>query len=329
MTAAKKKQKNPDPSVLIAVDGSRPSLAAVEYAARLTGLVPNMEFMLLNVLPQVPPMMQTESKTDGQMRTRLKKLETVNRKKGDELLEKAKLHLQEHGVAEKRIRTKISKRHSGLAKDIINEAEMGRYDALIIGRRGLTRTQQVFMGSVSNQLIQHAANVPLWIVDGKVPKAKVLVAVDGSEASLRAVDHVAFILSNNSDAQVDFLHVTPKLQSFCAIDLGRASDQWNGGEEELEALEEEFLRNDNVCLDDFMAKAIRILSKAGFSSDRIKIIEREISMGIARTIVKAAKDGGYSTLVLGRRGLGKSSFLGSTSDRVIRRASDLAVWLVN
>ena len=327
--AAKKKQNHPDPSVLIAVDGSRPSMAAVEYAARLTRLVPNMEFMLLNVMPQVPPIMKTEAKTDGQMLARLKKLEAANRKKGDEMLAKAKQHLFEKGVTEERIRTKASKRHSGLAKDIINEAELGRHDALIIGRRGLTRTQQVFMGSVSNQLIQHAANVPLWIVDGKVPKPKVLVAVDGSEASLRAVDHVAFILANNPEAQVDFLHVTPKLQTFCAIDLGRASDQWDEAEEDLEALEEEFLREDNVCLDDFMEKAVRILSKAGFSAKRIKIIEREISMGIARTIVKAAKDGGYSTLVLGRRGLGKSSFLGSTSDRVIRRASNLAVWLVN
>jgi nucleotide-binding universal stress UspA family protein len=326
---AKKKQNSPDPSVLIAIDGSRPSSAAVEYAAHLTRLVPNMEFMLLNVMPQVPPILQTESKTDGQMRTRLKKLEAANRKKGGEMLEKAKLQLKEYGVPEERIRTKTSKRHSGLAKDIINEAELGKYDALIIGRRGLTRTQQVFMGSVSNQLIQHAANVPLWIVDGKVSKPKVLVAVDGSEASLRAVDHVAFVLANNPEAQVDFLHVTPKLQTFCAIDLGRASDQWDEAENDLEALEQEFLREDNVCLDDFMEKAIRILSKAGFSEKRIKILEREISMGIARTIVKAAKDGGYSTLVLGRRGMGKSSFLGSTSDRVIRRASNLAVWLVN
>jgi nucleotide-binding universal stress UspA family protein len=32
---------------------------------------------------------------------------------------------------------------------------------------------------------------------------------------------------------------------------------------------------------------------------------------------------------MGRRGLGKSFFLGSVSDKVIRSVSDMAIWLVN
>lgn len=317
------------PCVLIAVDGSGKSLQAADYVARMTKLIPNLEVVLMYVTPQIPPIYQAEAKKDGQMRKRLKELEKANYEKAEEILADAKKHLIENGIKKERIGVKIRKRISGLAKDIITEAELGRFDALIVGRRGITRTQELFMGSVTNQIIQHSANIPVWIIDGKVQKPKVLVAVDGSEASLRAVDHVAFMLGGNPDAIIDFLHVTPKLQSYCAIDLNGGDHHWHSDESELGAIESEFLREDEICLDDFNRKAIAILRKAGFTTDQIKIEEREITLGVARTIVKAADEGDYGTIVIGRRGLGKSSFLGSISDRVIRRAADKAIWLVN
>jgi len=316
-------------SVLIAVDGSRPSMQAVDYTVHMTRLIKDLGFVILYVLPQTPPLFRKEAETDGQMKRRLKALEKANQEKGLDIVNQAKEHLLSRGIPAERIETRLRKRHSGLAKDIINEGELGRFDALVVGRRGLTWSQELFMGSVSNQLIQHASNIPLWMVDGKVLKPKVLAAVDGSEASLRAVDHIAFMLGHNPEAVVDFLHVTPKLQSYCSINLTNHQDQWAVQETELESMEEEFLREDSVCIDDFNHRAVKILKQAGFDQKRIKVEEREVSLGVARTIIKAAQEGGYGTIVVGRRGMGKSSFLGSVSDRVIRRAANLAVWVVN
>ena len=316
------------PSVMLATDGSDSSSRALDYALGMTRLVPDIRFILVNVLPQIPPFLRTEAERDGGVLRKLRQVESANRRKAQEVLEQAREYLRERGIADEQVETRIRPRISGLAKDIINEAEMGRFDALIVGRRGLTRTQEVFMGSVTNQLIQHAANVPLWINDGAVSDPKVLVAIDGSEASLRAVDHVSFILGGNPDARVDFVHVTPRIQSFCAIDFARHDTVWEelSGMEQLEA---EFRREDAGCVDDFFSKAVGILVQAGFSRHRIDINRREITLGVARTIIQAAKEGGYGTIVVGRRGFGRSSFLGSISDRVIRRAENLAVWLVN
>ena len=317
------------PCVLVSVDGSRPSLQAVDYVASLTRLIPDLKFVLVYILPQPPQLYTVEAKTDGQMRTKLKKLEQANRDAADQILDKARQHLLDRQIEPERIETRARQRHSGLAKDIVNEIEMGRYDALVVGRRGLTRTQEIFMGSVSNQLVQHASGAPLWIIDGKVTRPKLLVAVDGSEASLRAVDHVAFMLGNNPEAEVGFLHVLPRFQNYCAVDFSGQDEDWTELVDGDEFMEQEFRREDNVCITDFLSKAVRILQQAGFSQDRITTEEREINLGVARTIVKAARDGGYGTIVIGRRGRGRSSFLGSISDRVIRRAEDLAIWLVN
>jgi nucleotide-binding universal stress UspA family protein len=317
------------PQVLIAVDGSRESLHAVSYAHHVTRLVPDLKFVLLNVMPQTPPMYTAEARTDAHALARVKKIEAANHQKARESLEKAKDHLLKHDVDPDRIETRIQPRRSGLAKDILNELESGRYDALVVGRRGLTRTQELFLGSVTNQLMQHAVNAPLWIVSGQITKPKVLVAVDGSEASLRAVDHVAFMLGDNPEAEVDFLHVTPKLQNYCAIDFENQDQVWRDVQDDLDEAEVDFRRQDDQCMEDFLKQAVRVLSEAGFSRDRIKVEEREISAGVGRTIIRTAKEGGYGTIVMGRRGLGKSFFLGSVSDKVIRSVSDMAVWLVN
>jgi nucleotide-binding universal stress UspA family protein len=317
------------PSVLITVDGSQSSLHAVNYVLHMGGLIPDMKFVLLSIMPQLPPYYVSEAKSDGHMLKKLRKLESLNTQKGHDVLELAKQHLLKHHVDPERIETRLRKYQSGLAKDILNEAELGRFDALVVGRRGLTRAQEIFMGSTTNQLMQHAMSTPLWIVDGKVSEPKVLVAVDGSEASLRAVDHVAFMLGGNPEARVDFLHVSPKLSTYCAIDFDQPDTAWDEAKALLVEMESEFKRDDDVCMSGFMNQAIRTLAQAGFSRDRIKVEEREITLGVARTIIRAAKEGGYGTIVIGRRGLGRSSFLGSVSDRVIRRAEEMAVWLVN
>ena len=125
------------------------------------------------------------------------------------------------------------------------------------------------MGSVSNQIIQHAHNVPLWLNAGQVTDARVLVAVDGSEASLRAVDHVAYMLGGNPEAVVNFLHVVPTLASYCAIDLADHKNAWDNFNGEI--TEEEFRREDSVCINDSTEKPSTFWPRPAFPrSDQVR-----------------------------------------------------------
>ena len=317
------------PNVLVAIDGSPSSDQALKYLLSIRKLIPDLRITVVQVLPNTPQFLSQEAKIDYNLKVRLKKLAQANRRQAELNLEKARQFLEKSGLPRDWIETRVRPSTSGLVKDLISEAEMGLFDALVLGRRGLTKTQELFMGSVSNQIISYAVNVPIWITDGRIMEPKIMVAVDGSEASLRAVDHVAFILGGNPEASIEFLHVAPKLQSYCAIDLEGAETAWPDAAEELSAIEIEFRRDDQVCQDDFFQKAISILAKAGFSPDRLNFEQREITLGVARTIIQAARDKKCGTVVIGRRGLGRSSFLGSVSYRVMRRAENLAVWMVN
>lgn len=323
MTAEKHNELNR--KILIAVDGSLPALKSVDYAAKMVGLTPHLNITLMYVLPAVPPYLE-EGVQDGPKIASIKKIRQANRVQADKVLKQAKEKLLLDSVPEDQIETVSLPRMTGLTSDIINYADTGLFDALLIGRRGLSKPQEMIMGSVSNQLIQHASNIPLWITDGQVENSRILIAVDGSDASLRAVDHLAFMLEGNQEAIFDFLHIVPKLQDFCAIDPSIVSEAL--GEDEAD-LEDHFDRENQACLDDFFPKAEKILVEAGFPPERIIMETKAITLGVARSIVKAANEGDYGTIVLGRKGSGKSPFLGGISDRVIRMVQGRAVWVIS
>jgi hypothetical protein len=70
------------------------------------------------------------------------------------------------------------------------------------------------MGSVSTNVLEHSQFIPIWLVDEEITSDKILVAVDGSESSLRAIDHISFMVMGNSNAKVTLLHVMSKAREF-------------------------------------------------------------------------------------------------------------------
>lgn len=87
----------------------------------------------------------------------------------------------------------------GVAKDILGYSAAGSFDAIIVGRRRISGLQAMITGSVSANIVDNAEVVPVRIIDAKVPSTKRMVAVDGSEISLRAIDHPAFIVGRAPD----------------------------------------------------------------------------------------------------------------------------------
>jgi 2,4-dienoyl-CoA reductase-like NADH-dependent reductase (Old Yellow Enzyme family)/nucleotide-binding universal stress UspA family protein len=130
--------------ILIAVDDSEDSLEAVQYAGCMIGK--GQKVTLFNVL------------TNGDS-VDLAKKET------EDLLTQAKAVLQGTGINENDIETKISIKRKGVAEDILEEVERGEYGSIILGRRTTSRIHQLFFGSVSNYILDHAKDCGVWVVD--------------------------------------------------------------------------------------------------------------------------------------------------------------------
>jgi nucleotide-binding universal stress UspA family protein len=177
----------------------------------------------------------------------------------------------------------------------------------------------MFMGSVSAHLIENSPVIPVWLVDGAVRSTRVMAAVDGSESALRAVDHMAFMLSGNPEVRFCFFHVTPRLKEYCEIHF----DVQQGG-----GLEKIIARGDRRCMDDFFPAALAKLRAAGFREEQVETRTATALVSVGETILEAAREGGFGAIVMGRRGMNKSFFGGKASYTVSHKLADAALWLV-
>jgi nucleotide-binding universal stress UspA family protein len=305
--------------ILIAVDDSPPSRQAVAYAGRMAGAIPKLGACLFCVQPPISQFLLEEAQRSASAQSELKKFATRNAEAGNKLLSSCREMLIRNGMQGERIELVTQPRSQGVAKDILDYAQNGLFDAILVGRRGISFLQQVFMGSVSAHLIENSPVIPVWLVDGDVGPTRVMAAVDGSESALRAVDHMVFMLSGSPQARMCFFHVTPRLKDYCEINFG--TDPIDGAEALI-------VEGDKRCMNDFFPAALAKLRDAGFSESQIETRTEKTLASIGETILKAAREGGFGTIVMGRRGIGKSFFGGKVSYTVSQKLDGATLWLV-
>ncbi|MBR9985707.1 MAG: universal stress protein [Desulfosarcina sp.] len=305
--------------VLIAVDDSRHSENAVRYAAGIYATVKTMKIVLFHVEPTISQYLVDEAKTKTGAYAELQKLMRKSHQAAQAMLEKDKALMVSSGVAETDIQVMSLPRKFGAAKDILEYGTALLYDAIIVGRRGLSGLAEVFVGSVSANIVDNSQLLPVWLVDEKTDARGIMMAVDGSESSLRAVDHLSFIFGGNPDITISFFHVAPRLSDFCSIDFA---------ETDTSAIEAVIKQGDNACIDRFYAHALKKLGDAGIAERQIRI---EVSKGgfrVGKAILEAYRKGHFGTLVVGRRGMNKQFFTGSVSRYLVNQFSRGGLWVV-
>jgi len=227
--------------------------------------------------------------------------------------------LVQMGIKEEQIDIIAQPKMLGMARDVLEHAQKGLYDAICVGRRGLTRIQATFSGSVTKKLLQHSQFVPVWVVDGEVESKKVMAAIDGSESSLRAVDHLCFMLMENPEISITIFHVAAKMGDYCEIDFNETTGD----------LEKLIIEGDKQCVQSFYIHALKKFKDAGINEDRIVIKEVQPRMNVGKAIITELKKGEYGTVVIGRRGISRSFFMGKVSEYVIDKIDNCALWLVS
>jgi nucleotide-binding universal stress UspA family protein len=305
--------------ILIAVDGSIHSRHAVQYAVRISSVVKDFNCTLLHIQPSISQFLLDEARVDFKANAEVKKVLRKNAADAQSMLAKYKARMVRMGIAEQRIDVITQPRLLGLAKDILERAQEGLYDAIVAGRRGLSRIQKAFMGSVTAKLAEHSRVVPLWMVDGDVTSTRIILAVDGSECSLRAVDHLSFMVGQNPKAAVTLFHVVPRFRSCCGIDFNEKETQ----------IQQVIAQGDMRCIDCFYAHAKQRFREAGIQEKQIEIKVAKRAMNVGKAILDEAKRGDYGTVVIGRRGASKAFFMGSVSRCVLDRISNRALWIVS
>jgi nucleotide-binding universal stress UspA family protein len=156
---------------------------------------------------------------------------------------------------------------------------------------------------------------------------KILVALDYSEGAWGAVEYVARTFGQTPDVAVTMLHVLPGIPP-AFWDTGHLLTEVE--KKSRERLVSIWKETKGKKWQGLFQKATQRLVEAGMSAEAITREFEPDHGGVAEEILEEAHAGGYSTIVMGRRGSGrlKSILLGSISNKVVLHAQGLAVTIV-
>ncbi|MFN3534917.1 MAG: universal stress protein [Desulfatiglandales bacterium] len=152
---------------------------------------------------------------------------------------------------------------------------------------------------------------------------RVLIAVDESEGSLKALKFVAESLSK--EHKITLFSVLPDTMIVCQMHDETLTPYFLAQRDAFCALEDK----KKGLLSEALNRGREILLSSGFPRQNVEIkLERE-KKGVAKDIIAEAEKG-YDLVVLGRRGLSglKEFFLGSVSQKVLQGTKDKTVLLV-
>lgn len=279
--------------LLVTVSEKHDNLFGVRFLGSFFEEKKGIKVTLLYLTPRPPGRFEADVDTEQ----RIKKSEA----KGNKALREARSELLKTGFDESQISTKLRPSRLSKVNEIIQEGSEGRYDAVVLGRRGLSRLEETFDESVSSTLFDQEWGFPLWICrNPDTGRKNVLACVDGSDASHRMLDHVGFILGQAATQNVTLLTISKK---------GSVGDK-------------------NV--EEVLYKSKKALMENGIPAERIQYqVIPEANAG--KAIIKEASARHFAAVAVGRTGRAmgflKKVFVGSVSRTLFQALEGASLWL--
>lgn len=260
--------------ILVPVDKSDLSLASQETAASIAKKI-KASVTVLHVVSRI---------SYGEPETAARILSGLDQE-GQKIVAEAKAVF-----AEENVEAKTELLHEDDVADAISEFAENS-DLIVMGAHGETEKDPYALGSVTEKVITHA-NCPIMIVKRTSALSNMLVCVDGSEPSTKALKYAAS-LAEKMGSKITLLNV-----------------------------QEERLHKSSLDVAKELGETVFATSLNAIEGEKAKV-EKRLEFGApSDTIVEVAQKGGYDLIVLGTRGLGtiKRSLLGSVSEGVSYKA---------
>jgi nucleotide-binding universal stress UspA family protein len=285
--------------LLITVGDDKSAMFGVQFVSHLFKNKDAIKLTLFYTAPRPPAVWADERKSDEwrQAEQKFKEYEA----KGKKALAAAKDELAARGFVKEKIDTKLRFRELSKIMDIIDEGESGLYDAVVLGRRGISWFEETFDESVTKGLMEKRGRFPMWICRRPdLNRKDVLVCLDGSDSAYRVADHVGFVLAREEDQRIQLFVVKKK---------GKTTAD---------------------SPQDILAKGRKNLTDHGIPDDRIHT-KIEESDNVRKAILNESETGGFSAVAVGRTGSGqgflKKLFMGSASGYLFKELESAALWI--
>lgn len=307
--------KCPFEKVLLPVDRSENSKRAIKFAGAVLSTIEGSGITILYVM------------AGGYLSEHMKNIDfRAELIKGTEVFKKIKSkHIEENitpllneyeSILKKAgVKGEIAKRieEGDPGNKIIEIATKEGFQTVILSRRGMSELKSFIIGSVSNKVVHGLLNQNIYLVGQKIseesPIPRILVPVDGSEYSMKAVEHAVCLAKTVKGIE----NITVLRVINVSLYLERVRQ---GIDPEKEA-------------EETLNKAKRKFSEEGISENLV-ITKSRVGFP-ADEILKEIEEGDYNLVIMGRKGRSalKDLVLGGVSSVVVNKCFESTVAIIN
>lgn len=290
-----KKGVKMDRHLLITISEQKSALNGVRFAGDFFEDKTNIKATLFYATPKASMVLDNEKSLENINRQR--KTEEMHLEKGKQAVEDAAEILLQKGFAKENIILKARTQVFSKIADIIQEGEIGAYDAVVIGRRGISMLEEAFEESVSKALFKETIAFPLWLCNASNKSEKdILLYVDGTSASFQMADHIGFVLSESLQHKINI--IAPE-NIFSDVSL--------------------------------MGQYKEAICKNGVSAERVGKIS-SISGNPAKAILKMTEKGAYAAVAMGKTAENEGNifsrlFRGPVCSTLFKEMRNTSLWL--
>lgn len=271
-------------TILVPVDGSHPSLHAEELVVLIAKTF-NSKVTVLHTVPH--DLIQLVSRPSANIPASIAtELRSSLEQKGNQIISNARALYNEEKIP---VETKLIE-YGDPAESILEAC--GEFDIIVMGGRGDGDTEEFELGSVAKKITRHS-ECPVLLVKKRSPITKILVPIDGSDDSKKALNY-AIELAQQQNAELTLLNVNHKpFQLF--------------GQETAKIVSESIIKEASTLVE---TRGLQPESLIEYGSP-------------AKMIAKTAQDGNHDLIIMGSRGRSgiRRFLLGGVSDKVANIAT--------
>ncbi|MCB2168126.1 MAG: universal stress protein [Deltaproteobacteria bacterium] len=146
-------------NILIAVDASENARRAVSYVSRFLSGISGFKVLIVHVICQPEEdYFPTAADKDQWLDDHKQKVDTM--------LENYRQRLIAEGFAPADVAVRSTLRYCpSLAECILAERHRAKCSTIVVGRQGLSRSEEFLFGSVSSKIVNHARDCTVWVVE--------------------------------------------------------------------------------------------------------------------------------------------------------------------
>ena len=160
---------NDSMKVLIAMEGVPEVRELSCYTADLFGACPGLNFSFMHIIPPVPPTFWDDGHILGpaeqkDRQAHIEKWRTDWTETVTGYMSEGRDLLLQRGVEKQRVETVILPTREGIARDLLNEIEVHKFQIVVMGKESFRERKPFLMGSRTAKILQNARGIILCMV---------------------------------------------------------------------------------------------------------------------------------------------------------------------